>query len=95
MRRPALDLIDVDYEVLPVAVTPEQAMRDGAPIIHDETDTKGFSIAHINIANHIDAKVGDCDKGFAEADHIFEGEYRTQRQQHAQLEPHVCNNLSG
>ena len=86
----ALDLIDVDYEVLPVAVTPEQAMRDGAPIIHDETDTKGiFDRAH-NIANHIDAKVGDVDKGFAEADHIFEGEYRTQRQQHAQLEPHVC-----
>lgn len=86
----ALDLIDVEYELLPVVIDPELAMQDGAPIIHDESDTEGIFNREHNIANHIDAKVGDIEKGFAEADHIFEGEYRTQRQQHAQLEPHVC-----
>jgi putative selenate reductase molybdopterin-binding subunit len=65
-------------------------MQDGAPLIHDEPDTDGIYDAQHNIVHHIEVQVGDVEKAFAEADHIFEGNYRTPKQQHVHLEPHVC-----
>jgi len=86
----ALELIEVDYEVLPAVVDPERAMQDGAPVIHDEPDTEGIYDAQHNVVHHIAAEVGDVEQAFAEADHLFEGEYRTPKQQQVHLEPHVC-----
>ncbi|NMB62013.1 MAG: molybdopterin-dependent oxidoreductase [Chloroflexi bacterium] len=86
----AIQLIDVDYELLDVVVDPREAMKDGAPIIHDEDDTEGIFDASHNVIHHIEAENGDPDKTFAEADHVFSGEFRTPKQQHAQLEPHIC-----
>ena len=86
----ALKLIEVEYEVLPVVVDPLDAMREAAPVIHDEPDTEGIYQAERNIVYHIEAEAGECNTAFAEADHVFSGEYRTPKQQHAHLEPHVC-----
>lgn len=86
----ALRLIDVEYELLPVELDPEQAMQDGAAVIHDEKDTEGIYDLQHNIVHHIEAEVGDVLAAFASAEHVFEGEYRTPKQQHAHLEPHVC-----
>ena len=86
----ALKLIKVDYEVLPFVIDPAKAMQPGAPIIHNEKDTEGIFDPVHNIVHHIEAEVGDPDKAFAEADHIFEGDFHTPKQQHAQLEPHIC-----
>ena len=86
----ATRLIKVDYEVLPFVIDPAKAMQPGAPIIHDEKDTEGIFDPVHNIVHHIEAEVGDPDKAFAEADHIFEGNFHTPKQQHAQLEPHIC-----
>ena len=85
----AIRLIDLEYEVLPAVVDAEEAMMDGAPIIHDEDDTEGIYDAEHNIVHHIEKEIGDVDGAFAEADHVFEGTYRTPKQQHAHLEPHV------
>jgi len=85
----ALDLIDVDYEILPVIVNMEAAMQEGAPIIHAEADTEGIYDRERNIVVHIEAEVGDVEQAFAKADHVFEGEYRTPKQQQVHLEPHV------
>jgi putative selenate reductase molybdopterin-binding subunit len=99
LARRALRLIEVEYEVLPPVLDGEEAMQDGAPIIHDEPDTKGIYDAEHNIVYHIEAGVGPPpappDGGgeggaWAKADHIFEGTYRTSQQQHAHIEPHVC-----
>jgi putative selenate reductase molybdopterin-binding subunit len=86
----ALRLIEVEYEVLPAVLDPEEAMREDAPVIHDELDTEGIYDAQHNIVHHIEAEVGNVDAAFEAADHIFEGEYRTPKQQHAHLELHVC-----
>ncbi|MDO9546730.1 MAG: molybdopterin-dependent oxidoreductase [Pelolinea sp.] len=86
----ALELIDVDYDVLPHVLDCEEAMNGTAPVIHDEDDTEGIFDASRNIVHHLEAEVGEPDKAFEEADHIFEGEYRTPKQQHAQMEPHIC-----
>jgi len=90
LAQEALSLINVEYDLLPAVVDPEAAMQDGAPIIHDETDSEGIYDAERNIVHHIEAQVGDVDAAFAEADYLFEGTYRTPKQQQVHLEPHVC-----
>jgi putative selenate reductase molybdopterin-binding subunit len=85
----ALTLIEVDYEVLPAVLNMEQARAPGAPVIHDEPDSMRIYDASRNIAAHIYREIGNVDEGFREADYVFEGEYRTQRQQHCSIEPHV------
>ncbi len=86
----ALRLIEVEYEVLPHVLDPEEAMQEGAPVIHDEPDTEGIYDVQRNIVHHIYAEVGDAEAQWAKADYIFEGEYRTSQQQQAHIEPHVC-----
>jgi putative selenate reductase molybdopterin-binding subunit len=86
----ALKLIEVEYEILPVVVDPLAAMSEGAPVIHDEPDTEGIFQTERNIVYHIEADAGDFNTAVAEADYVFSGEYRTPKQQHAHLEPHVC-----
>jgi xanthine dehydrogenase molybdenum-binding subunit len=78
----ALELIDVDYEELPAVFDPEEAMQDGAFQIHDS--------APGNIAKNPVMEFGDIEAGFAEADHIFEGVYQTQRVHTCYMEPRVC-----
>jgi len=52
----ALRLIEVEYEVLPHVLDPEEAMQEGAPVIHDEPDTTGIYNAQRNIVHHIDVE---------------------------------------
>ena len=85
----ALRLIEVEYEVLPPVLEMEQAMQPGAPVIHDEPDSKNIYDAQHNVAAHIVREIGNVDEGFREADYVFEREYRTQRQQHCMMEPHI------
>lgn len=90
LAQQALRLIDVEYEVLPHVLDPEDAMREGAPMVHDEPDTEGIYDPRRNIVHHIVAEGGDREAQWARADYVFEGEYRTSQQQHAHIEPHVC-----
>src|SRR5947209_2427623 len=94
----ALGLIDVEYEMLPTVFDPLEAMREGAPQLH-ETDTthpnSGLHIGDIydashNIAAHEELAYGDFDAAMHEADIIVEGEYHVPFISHAVLEPHVC-----
>jgi len=86
----ALGLIEVEYEVLPHVLDPEAAMREGAPVIHDEPDTESIYDAQRNVVHHIVAEGGDREAQWARADHVFEGIYRTSQQQHTNIEPHAC-----
>jgi 2-furoyl-CoA dehydrogenase large subunit len=56
----ALDLIEVDYEPLPAVVDIEEAIKPGAPLLHDQIPN--------NIYNHRFFKYGDPEKAFQEAD---------------------------
>ncbi len=76
----ALDLIDVDYEVLPAVTTAEDAMADGAPQLHPEFKN--------NVASHSRLEIGDIDKGFDEADIVIEREFRTSTVHQGYIEPH-------
>lgn len=76
----ALELIEVDYEPLPVVTGPKEAARPGAPILHERREG-GNLLAHF----HLDH--GDLAAGFAQADVVVEREYRTQTVDHAFIEP--------
>ncbi len=84
----ALALIEVEYDVLPAVFDMEAAMQPGAPVIHNETDATGIYDIARNIAAHLDAELGNISQGFADADFIVEGTYRTQRAKHCALETH-------
>lgn len=75
----AARLIDVDYEDLPAVFDPEEAMLDGAPLLHANTPN--------NILCQYRIRKGDIEAGFAQADVIVEGEYSTSWQEHAYLQP--------
>lgn len=87
----ALDLIEVEYEPLDPIFDPADALKPDAPILHDETEYKNFaeSDPDRNLAAEIRIDIGDVEKGFAEADHIFEDEYEVPKVQQAHIEPHV------
>lgn len=88
----ALSLIEVEYEILPAILDMRQSMQAGAIQIHDEPEYVDFadSDAKKNLAAEIRIDIGDVEKGFAEADEIFEAEYQVPKVQQAHIEPHVC-----
>jgi CO/xanthine dehydrogenase Mo-binding subunit len=94
----ALDLIDCDYEVLPAALTVDEALRESAALVHDQLRSYRLNSAlardwhpvlGTNIAHQTFFSKGDIDRGFAEADEIFDDTFRSQQVQHCSLEPHA------
>ncbi|MFF2469024.1 molybdopterin-dependent oxidoreductase [Streptomyces mirabilis] len=82
-------LVEVTYDVLPAVVDPEEAMRPGAPVVHDkDAATARISRPQENVVGEAHGEIGDVEAGFAEADTVYEDTYRTQRVQHASLETH-------
>jgi len=94
----ALELIEVDYEVLPHVMTAEAAMKPDAPILLPELRSR--FIAHrtdpgspegpdrpSNIAAHIQFQRGDLEGGFKAADFIVEREFKTAAVHQGYIEP--------
>jgi len=86
----ALRKVKVAYEVLPAVFDMEEAIKPGAPLIHDEPDSTGIHDVSRNLASHIFAEVGEPDAGFAEADVVLERRYEVSYAQQAPIEPHVA-----
>ena len=80
----ALDLIEVEYEVLPAVFTVEDALAPGAPLIHDREPGGNLVLPPVVVTR------GDVEQGFAQADLIIEGEYEGGRPTPAYMEPNVC-----
>lgn len=75
----ALNLIDVEYEPLTTVVDPFEAMKEDAPLIHDQRAD--------NLSMTFDYRHGDLNEGEDEADHIAEGRFDVQFIAHACLGP--------
>jgi CO/xanthine dehydrogenase Mo-binding subunit len=92
----AAGLIEVDYQVLPCALTAPDAMREGAPILHEDLKTKEFgeSTGRVsNVAEHFRHVMGDIDAGFAEAEVVVEHEFHTATVHQGYIEPHNATAL--
>jgi xanthine dehydrogenase molybdenum-binding subunit len=84
----ALGLIEVEYEVLPPAMTVEDAMAPNAPILLPELRSKDAPDKPTNIASHIPIKRGDVEAAFKSADFVVEREFRTAMVHQGYIEPH-------
>ncbi|MBW2440088.1 MAG: molybdopterin-dependent oxidoreductase, partial [Deltaproteobacteria bacterium] len=80
----ALGLIEVDYEELPAVFTPEDALAETAPILHEGRKS-----------NRIDEicrtyRKGDIAEGFAKSDIVLEETYQLQHMQHCTMGTYFC-----
>ncbi len=94
----ACKLIQVEYEVLPHVTEVVQAMQPGAPILHDDLVTESMAGANgekkpTNIAKHLQYKLGDPAKGFADAKIIVEKSFNTATVHQGYIEPHNASAL--
>jgi putative selenate reductase molybdopterin-binding subunit len=87
----ALKVIEVEYEILKAVLDSREAMKPGAPILHDEEDYVNFADSNPskNLAAEIRIDIGDVEQGFKDADHVIEGEYAVPKVQQAHIEPHA------
>jgi 4-hydroxybenzoyl-CoA reductase subunit alpha len=76
----ALELVDVEYEVLPAYFDPEESMKAQSDLIHDNKPG--------NLEKDYHHAFGDPDKGFAEADQVAEARFIANEVTHAAMEPH-------
>lgn len=76
----ALELIDVEYEILPAYLNPEDAMAATDILIHNDRPR--------NIEKHYAHNFGDVAKGFAESALVLEDKFYAPRINHAAMEPH-------
>ena len=89
----ALAAIDVVYEPLPSALDLETALAPGAPLIHEAWQTyTAIPILHRegNVCNRARILVGDMERGFAEADRVFEHRFRTGMVHQGYTEPRAA-----
>ena len=72
-------LVQVDYEPLLAVCDPREAMKSGAPVVHEERQD--------NVLHHVQIRKGDVEAAFVQADVIVEGYYTTPFVEHAYLQP--------
>ena len=82
-----LSLIEVEYEVLPAYTGVEESMADDALPLHDTWSNNPDLPGGVNVAALVQYRFGDPEAGFAEADQVFEREYRTKTVHQGYIEP--------
>lgn len=87
----ALGLIEVEYEALPPVVTVLDALKEDAPLLHEDLKTEEFgqkADKASNVASHFQHRLGNVEKGFADADVVIEREFHTKTVHQGYIEPH-------
>lgn len=78
----AISKIKVEYEELPAVFDPLEAMKPGAPAIHEEVPN--------NVSATIRKEFGNVEKAFEKSDFIFEDNFQTQPVNHCPMEPQAA-----
>ncbi len=90
----ALQAIEIDYEPLPAVLTIDEALAEGAPVLHPEFASYVKSIdgggGQGNVVFKSSVVEGDVDQAFAGCDVIVEGTWETQAQHHVYMETNGC-----
>ncbi len=93
----ACKLIAVEYEILPSVTDVVKAMQPGAPILHEDLVTESMAGASekkpTNIAKHLQYKLGDSAKAFADAAVVIERTFDTATVHQGYIEPHNASAL--
>ena len=94
----ALDLIEVDYQELPAVFDLLEAAKPGAPVLHEQRNETNAGVHREefnfelggNVCSVFRVADGDIQKGFQEAEEIFENTYTLPPVQHGHIEPHAA-----
>ena len=86
----ACEAIRVDYEVLPAVLDAAEALRPGAPVLHDEPDLRGIADASRNLVSEVRVEVGDVAAALAGAERVFESTHRLSPASVPPIEPHLA-----
>ena len=90
----ALGLIDVQYQELPFVTDPVEAIRPGAPVLHENPalykNAPERDVEFPNVQSYGKWTNGDVEAGFKNASRIFEHTFRTPLGFHGYIEPHAC-----
>jgi CO/xanthine dehydrogenase Mo-binding subunit len=93
IAKKALKLIRVDYEVLPHVTDVDEAMKPGAPVLHDDIFTEGVTPAPTkpsNVVGRHEFGHGDVEAGLREADHVVSRSFKVEASHQGYIEPHAC-----
>jgi CO/xanthine dehydrogenase Mo-binding subunit len=100
----ALDLIEVEYDVLPAVLDPIEAMKPDAPLARkpvqeiDRSEQRGHASVEVsdegsgqpsNVASQAKFNRGDVEQGFAEADSVIERSWHSGMMHQGYIEPHA------
>ena len=89
----AADAVEASYEDLPAVFDVFEAMKEGAPLLHEDQhayrrDAGRYpALEHTNICNETSYELGDVEKAFARADHVFEHCFFSHPTSHCAMEP--------
>ncbi len=95
----AVEAIEVEYEELPAVFDAEEAMAEGAPIIHEDLAQYDMGPGHqypntmrggTNICGLYKLRKGNVDQGFQAADYVFQDTFKVHSFYHGYIEPHAC-----
>ena len=92
IAKQALELIEVDYEVLPHVTDVDAAMQGDAPVLHEDMFTAGMEPRPdkaSNVAGYYEVLQGDVEAGFGQADIVVEREFTTEATHQGYIEPHA------
>lgn len=87
----AADLINVQYELLPVVNSPTEAFQEGAPLVHErlgeyKKEADSYPVPGTNIATHTKIRKGQMEKGWAESETVVEASFSFAPSDHAAME---------
>src|SRR5437762_10210770 len=93
----ALSLIDVEYNELPAVFDAKEAIRDGAPLVHDlgQLNARSVYLASwhpvkgTNIIHQASNQRGNVEAALQKADYVFEDTFRPSQIHHSYMEPHA------
>ncbi len=87
----ALDLIKVEYEILPHVTDVDAALKPDAPVLHAGRSYRNLPEGSApNVSNYFEFGHGDVEKGFEQADLVLERHYKTAATHQGYIEPHAC-----
>ena len=91
--RAALELIDVDYEVLPHVIDVDEAMTSSAHVVRERVST-GNVDPELNLPDNVSKRSeyghGDVEAGFKRASVVIERSFKTEQTHQGYIEPHAC-----
>ena len=88
IARAAVDLIDIDYEVLPAVFTPKAATRPGAPLV-SVLDVEKPRDRNVQRSEYLQSR-GDVTRGLNEAEVVSESHFTLPTQYHADIQTRCC-----